>query len=436
MAKAAAAPIKYHAKLAKFFTLVKDREEIQEAIVKPSFKMEYINSGSTVINLLIGGTRIDGGEFICPGWPRGRISEVFGRESSGKSTIALMALGQVVAAGGCGMYVDLEHAVVDNYAMRLGADFRSPELGGTGAAIRIAPNFAEEVEIAVNAAAIAKVDLIIIDSVAALQCKREVNRDVIDDKKMIAETPRFMSDWMPKLQSIIAKTGTHVMFINQQRDKIGAKGFSEEALKTTTGGNALRYFAAIRILLKPKMTSKAKRFNPVTKEMDEVQIATDIEVKNIKNKIDARQGHSGLVTIRYGIGIDEFRTLMNIALAYNVVKKEKNKAKSDVYKFSHSNGTVVEEVGYEKFRQKLLDNPQIFGEVRDLAIELMLQGQSVIDDKEISKLAESAIVTRTGGGDDDEDDYSSPTVVPLEDMDIDPNELDLSGSESILNMDD
>jgi recombination protein RecA len=424
-------PIKWHPKMAGFLTTLEKRLNLRDTVVEWNRNLGYINTGSTVLNLLIGGTRLDDGSFVCPGWPCGRISEIYGRESSGKSTIALMGLGHALQANnetGTGLYVDLEHAVVDAYAMRLGADFRPPELGGTGRAIRVAPRFAEEVEAIVNAAAIQGINFIVIDSVAGLQPKREGERNVLNEKEKqgIAEVPRFMSNWMPKLQSIISNTGTHVMFLNQTRDKIGAIGFSEEALKTTTGGNALKFWSSNRVLLKPKQTVKAKRWNPLTRDYEEVPIATDVEIKNIKNKIDARTGHSGLITIRYGVGIDELRTMLNVAIAYDIVKKSKNAKKQDIFRF-HSSAGEIETIGIEKFRAAMVAQPKVYAELSNLCVEHILKGLRYISDEELAELAEDAMSVAGGNTDDAMDqDYGSsepPEVVPAETMGIDESSL-------------
>lgn len=429
--------VKYHPKLAKWKAMMEKRVNLSDIIVQPSFSMKCINTGSSVLNILIGGSRLPNGSFVCPGYPKGKIIEIYGRESSGKSTIALTAMGQAIASepDGTGLYVDLEHAVVDAYAMKLGCDFRTPELGGDGRAMRIAPHTFEETQALVDGAALAGVTLIVIDSVAGLVSKREVQRDTTNEKEKqgVAEVPRLMSAWMPKLQAIIAKTGTTVIFLNQTRDKIGAMGFSEEALKSTTGGNALKFWASIRWMLKPKQAAKAKVWNPLLKEMEEVPIATDVEVKNIKNKIDARQGHSGLITIRYGVGIDELRTMMNIAVAYNIVSKSKNSKKQEVYSYkSPGSGTIIEAVGIEKFRQALQSpkNGEAFDEMMKSCSERITQGFRAIDDEQLAQLAEDAVTTKIESpGDDDYDDSSDPAnnVDPSE-MGIEESDLDVGGA--------
>lgn len=421
---------KLHPKLAKFMANMEKKTglEMNDLVVTPNLKMEHINTGSTVLNMLIGGSRVGDGSFLCPGWPRGKIVEIYGRESSGKSTIALMAAGQAVASnGGTGsvLYVDLEHAVVDAYALKLGVDFRPVELGGSGQAIRVAPHIFEETEALVNGAALHGVDLIVVDSVAGLVSRREASRDSTNEKEKqgVAEIPRLMSAWMPKLQQIIARTGTCVIFLNQTRDKIGAMGYTEEALKSTTGGNALKFWASLRMILKPKQSAKAKVFNPIIKEYEEVPVATDVEVKNVKNKIDARQGHTGLITIRYGVGIDEMRTMLNVAEAYNIVKMAKNAKKQEVYTFkSAATGQVIEAVGVEKFRVAMQRNGTAFEEMMSACRDRIIQGFRAIDDEQLAQLAEDAVVKKIEDDSDDYEDNSSPLIVSGEEMGLDEEE--------------
>jgi len=412
---------KMHPKLARFVAgMEKAKVNMSDVVVTPTLKMECINTGSTVLNMLIGGTRTPDGAFLCPGYPKGKIIEIYGRESSGKSTIALMAAGQAIAQnGGTGtvVYVDLEHAVVDAYALKLGVDFRPPELGGSGQALRVQPHTFEETEAIVTGAALHGVDMIVVDSVAGLVSRREARRNVNDekDKSGVAEIPRLMSAWMPKLQAVIAKTGTIVIFTNQTRDKIGAMGYTEEALKSTVGGNALKFWASLRWMLKPKQASKAKVFNPIIKEYEEVPVSTDIEVKNIKNKIDARQGHTGLVTVRYGIGIDELRTMMNVAEAYDIVKHTKNARKQDVYTFSSpSTGAVIEAIGIEKFRVAITRNQKAYQEMMEGCRDRIIQGFRAIDDEQLAQLAEDAVTKKMEDDDDYLDDGDGPMIVDSE----------------------
>jgi len=402
---------KLNAKLKKFMALAKAKGLSDDVYVTPSLKMDYTPTGSTVLDMLIGGSKLSDGSMVCPGWPKGHMVEIYGRESSGKSTIALTAMGQEIKRGGVGLYVDLEHAVVDTYAMKLGVDFRPPSMGGTGQAMRIAPRTFEETESAVMNAAMAKIDMIVIDSVAGLVSKKEASRDSMDEKDKVgmAEIPRLMSTWLPKLQAVIKRSGTVVLFLNQTRDNLRASSFAkaEETLKTTPGGNALKFWTVIRMMLKPRMSAKAKIYNPILKKNEDIQISTDIEVKMIKNKIAPKQGHSGLITIRYGVGIDEVRTMLNVAEAYGIVKKTKNKQRRDVFSYtSPSTGKKVEYVGIERFRHKMVELGHM-EEMFSMCKEKIMEGFKNIDDDELSKLAEKAVITKVSA--DVEDTITSNT---------------------------
>jgi recombination protein RecA len=421
--------IALHPKLAAFQSAASSRTNLDDILVKPNLRLKCINSGSTVLNMLAGGSRLPDGAFVCPGWPRGRMVEIFGRESSGKSTLALTAMAQGIlnsgADDGCGLYIDNECAVIDHYAMQLGVDFRPPEMGGPGNAFRAQPHTFEETEALVNQAAINGVDVIVIDSVAGLVSEREVKRDVTneDEKKGIAEVPRLMSGWLPQLQNIISRTGTLVIFLNQTRDIIGTMAKKEESKKSTTGGNALKFWTAIRMMLKPTTSTTATIFNPITKQKEKVQIATDIVCKMIKNKIDAKQGHSGLITIRYGVGVDELRTMMNVGGAYNVIKK-----KSSWYTFTAPGcGKDVKGNGLEQFRLKLQQDQEALGEFLAICTDHIVKGYRIIDEETLAKLAESAITK-----DIPDDDY--PHGEPPEEIHVSTEEaaaivpeLDLSG---------
>ncbi len=416
----------WHPKLDKWRKVMDKRLNLKDVIVQPSFRVPYINTGSTVLNLLIGGSRLEDGSFVCPGYPKGKIIEIFGRESSGKSTIAMMAMGQACQQNnntGCGLYVDLEHAVIDAYAVKLGCDFRPPEIGGSGQAIRVAPHTFQETEALVDAAALNGVDMIVIDSVAGMVSKREFERDVTneEEKAGIAEIPRLMSGWMPKLQDIISRTGTTVIFLNQTRDKIGGganMAKTEEGKKSTTGGNALKFWASLRWLLVPKQSAKAKVWNPLTKQNEEVPVATDVLVKNIKNKIDARNGHTGLVTIRYGVGIDEMRTMMNVAEAYGIVKLKKVKGKPVIYTFNNPDGSgTVEAAGIERFRLSMQKEQKSFDAMMSLCTEKIMAGFRAIDDEQLAQLAEDAVIVKTDD-DDEYEDTGSPNQVSPDEMDV------------------
>ena len=163
-------------------------------------------------------------------------------------------------------------------------------------------------------------------------------------------------------------------------------------------------------MLKPRQSAKAKLWNPLTRQKEDIQISTDVEIKMIKNKIDATQGHSGMVTIRYGVGIDELRTMMNVAQAYKIIEVSKNNRKQDVFKYVSGDRQEIEVIGIEKFRMEMVKHNLISGLV-DRCTESILQGFRVLDDEQLAQLAEDAVVKRTGEDEDYETDEDPNTLV-------------------------
>lgn len=358
-----------------------------------------------------GSLLLDHRALVIGGLPRGRVTEIYGGESSGKTTLALHCIASTQNSGGTAAFIDAEHALDIAYAKNLGVNIddllvSQPDSGEQALDI---------IETLVRSNAI---DIVVIDSVAALVPRAEIEGDMGDSHMGLQA--RLMSQALRKLSGAISKTNTCAVFINQTRQKIGVLYGNPE---TTTGGNALKFYASNRILLTPKMSAKAKIYNPIIKDYEEVPIATDILVKNVKNKIDARQGHTGLITIRYGVGIDEMRTMLNVADAYKIVEAKKNKNKTVSYLFkSPSSGEVVEAVGIEKFRFAMSKKPDTFAEMQSLCIERILQGYRAIDDEQLANLAEDAVYTKDGAQDDDEDGGPGPSFVDPSEMGIEEDD--------------
>ncbi len=234
----------------------------------------------------------------CGGYPRGRVVEIFGPESSGKTTLTLHAIAECQRAGGIAAFVDAEHALDVGYAQKLGVDpdkllVSQPDTGEQALEI---------VETLVRSGA---VDLVVVDSVAALVPKAEIEGDMGDQHMGLQA--RLMSQALRKLTGITHRTGTTIMFINQLRMKIGVMFGSPE---TTTGGHALKYYASVRL--------DVRRVGQV-KQGEEV-CGNRTRVKVVKNKL-APPFHSAEFDIRYGEGIDALGDLMDLAVARGVIDK-------------------------------------------------------------------------------------------------------------------
>jgi len=231
------------------------------------------------------------------GLPRGRIIEIYGPESSGKTTLALLAVSQAQKEGGTAAFIDAEHALDPQYAERLGVDLdelyvSQPDTGEQALDI---------CEALVRSGAI---DIVVIDSVAALTPKAEIDGDMGDNH--VGLQARLMSQALRKLTGVISKTNAVVIFLNQMREKVGGYGNPE----TTTGGNALKFYATIRIDIRPKDKIKTG------KEI----VGHNVNIKIVKNKV-APPFQSCLVEMLYGEGISIEGDLLDQAVANEIIRK-------------------------------------------------------------------------------------------------------------------
>jgi len=284
--------------------------------------VEVIPSGSLGLDIALG----------VGGYPRGRVVEIYGPESSGKTTLTLHAIAEAQKQGGIAAFIDAEHAFDRFYAEKLGIDIDNliisqPDNGEQG------------LEIADNLIRSGAIDIVVIDSVAALTPKSEIEGEMGDSKMGLHA--RLMSQALRKLTGSISKTNCTVIFINQLREKIGVMFGNPE---TTTGGNALKFYASVRLDI---------RRSTQIKDTDGAVLGNKTRVKVVKNKV-APPFRTTEFDIMYGEGISKVGEIIDLGVQYEIVKKSGSW-------FSYGDTKLGQ--GRDAVKSLLLDNPELFEEL-------------------------------------------------------------------------
>ena len=283
--------------------------------------VEVIPTGSIGLNAALG----------VGGYPKGRIIEIYGPESSGKTTLAIHAIAECQKQGGVAAFIDAEHAFDRFYAEKLGVDVSNLYMSQPD-------NGEQALEIADQLIRSSAVDILVVDSVAALTPKKEIEGDMGDSA--VGLHARLMSQALRKLTGTIAKTKTTCIFINQLREKIGVMFGNPE---TTTGGNALKFYASVRLDIR-KVTA--------IKDGDDV-IGNQVRVKVVKNKV-APPFRKTEFEITFGEGISKVGEIVDLGVDFNIIKKSGSW-------FSYGDTKLAQ--GRDAVKDMLKDNPELCEEL-------------------------------------------------------------------------
>ncbi len=291
--------------------------------------VEVIPTGSIGLNAALG----------VGGYPKGRIIEIYGPESSGKTTLAIHAIAEAQKAGGVAAFIDAEHAFDRFYAQKLGVDIDNLYISQPD-------NGEQALEIADQLIRSAAIDIIVIDSVAALTPKKEIEGDMGDSA--VGLHARLMSQALRKVTSTIAKTNTTCIFINQLREKIGVMFGNPE---TTTGGNALKFYASVRLDI--------RKSAPV-KDGDNI-IGNQVKVKVVKNKV-APPFRKAEFEITFGEGISKVGEIVDLGVEYGLIKKSGSW-------FSYGDSKLGQ--GRDAVKTLLTDNPELCEELEAKIMDIL-----------------------------------------------------------------
>ena len=296
--------------------------------------IEVIPTGSLALNTALG----------IGGYPRGRVIEIFGPESSGKTTLAIHAIAEEQKAGGVAAFIDAEHAFDRFYAEKLGVDVNNLWISQPD-------NGEQALEIAEQLIRSSAVGIIVVDSVAALTPKKEIEGDM--GETTVGLQARLMSQALRKLTSTVSKTNTCIIFINQLRDKINSMPFSNP--ETTTGGNALKFYSSIRLDIR-KIGS--------VKDGDKI-LGNLTRVKVIKNKM-APPFRKAEFEITFGEGISKTGELLDLGVQFEIIKKSGSW-------FSYNDTKLAQ--GRDGAKKVIKDNPEFAEELESLIKQAIIEKQ-------------------------------------------------------------
>jgi len=335
-----------------------------------------VPSGSSCIDDMIGGTlSADKSGPKCPGYPRRHITEIYGPESSGKTTLALEAISEVQRLGGIAMFIDFEHALDHQYAQRVGVSFDQDKL------MLYAPETMEQGWKMIFIGIAGGIDLIVVDSVAAMVPEAEYKKKPGEPPKIgavaasMSENLKKICVWLNGPVSKNPRGGTALLMLNQIRSTISSGGGGKPpANDNTAGGNALKFYAYVRLKASRTGSEIIKRKNRFTGKEQSYPYGNHTRVKLVKSKVDGKQGFTTDIFIRFNHGVDDFYSMIEAGVTTGNVEKEGAYFEYEGQRFQ----------GRDKFRAYLMDNPKVFNGLRAKVLA-MVRNEDDIQDKDLNE---------------------------------------------------
>ena len=380
---------------------LKALEKMTKGTLKPikanRAPLPCVSTGSLAIDNLIGGNpAADGTGPICMGFPRGHISEVYGAEASGKTTLALSAIAQVLRQGGSAMFLDFEHALNHKYAEQIGVTLDTPNF------INVQPESLEQGMELLKMGALAGMDIIVVDSVAAMVPEADKDKK-FTEADQIGGRARKLASILPRIVKVLHTPSKHnkepaaIVLINQTRANISPNA---GAAVNTSGGYALKFFAYLRLMATRIRSEYIEIKDPLTHKPQKRPYGNHTQVKVIKSKVDAKQGHTCDIFIRFGHGIDDYYSMIETGVAHKVVKKGGAFFEFEGHRFQ----------GREQFRKFLMENAQVFQALQAQVLgAIRRQAEDVeMPEEEVDDLLSSIQAS------EEEDPEASPSEEPDE----------------------
>lgn len=342
-------------------------DEWRVKLNKDSFaeSLPHIPTGSITIDYLLGGNPNKFGVRTCPGLPKGRITQVYGHESCGKTTLALTVSASVCKAGGTVLFIDYENAISVGYAAQLGVPVDDPSRF-----LLAQPDTLEDGFKIIYAMASAGVDLIVIDSVGAAIPKdvAEITLEEMGKQQRVGLLAQKWSQFLPLMRDRLRKSNTACFAIAQIRDSINTMGHGDST--TVQGGRAWKFYPDLRMKMARIQQETSRIYNAITDQVEEQKASGKIKVTIEKCKVSDAQGKEGIFYIRYGAGIDDLRSFIEIAIAHGVIKKS-----GGWYVWTRPDGSELKVQGLDKLAGEITKAKAV-GEL-EAAVTSFLSGSKV-----------------------------------------------------------